>query len=447
MKKAFVFGMARSGYAAAKLLIEKGYQVTINDRSSDQELNQIKELESLGVNVILGVEDVDFIDDTYEMIVKNPGISNEHKYIVKAKKLGIDIINEVELAYRYFPKNLKIIGVTGTNGKTTTVTLIYEILKQAKKRVHLAGNIGIPVSSMVPLFLPDDIFVIEISDHQLCNMKEFKTDISILTNISEAHVDFHGSYEKYKEMKKRIFNHHQASSLAILNLDNEESLSIAEDIPSLKKYFSSNKTNLIGCELSQNQINYNGNKIIAINEVKLKGNHNLENIMAAIIAAKEFDVSDEDIREVLKKFSGVEHRIEFVKTINQVDFYNDSKSTNIKSTQIALSTFDQPTILILGGLDRGHSFDDLVPFLTNVKSIISYGETKDRISTFAQNNNIECFVCDVVDEAVKKAYEIAKPNDVVLLSPACASWDQFKDFEERGNKYKEAINLLEEKNE
>ncbi|MFA5696650.1 MAG: UDP-N-acetylmuramoyl-L-alanine--D-glutamate ligase [Bacilli bacterium] len=447
MEKAFVFGMARSGYAAAKLLIEKGYQVTINDRSFEQDLEQIKELESLGVKVILGVEDNDLIDNTYEMIVKNPGIPNDHSYLVKAKELGITIINEVELAYHYFPKDLKIIGVTGTNGKTTTSTLIYEMLKQSKKRAYLAGNIGIPVSSMVSLFLPNDIFVIEISDHQLCNMIDFKTDISVLTNISEAHIDFHGSYEKYKEMKKRIFNHHQSSSLAILNLDNEESLLLAEGIPSQKKYFSSNSLNLKGCDLSQDFINYNGKRIIKIDEVKLKGKHNLENIMAAIVAVKEFDVRDEDIQEVLKKFGGVEHRIEFVKTISQVDFYNDSKSTNIKSTQIALSTFDQPTILILGGLDRGHSFDELKTYLTNVKNIVSYGETKDRICSFSKENNIECFAYETIDKAVKKAYDLSESKDVILLSPACASWDQFKDFEERGNKYKETVNLLEEKNE
>lgn len=447
MEKAFVFGMARSGYAAAKLLIEKGYQVTINDRSFEQDLEQIKELESLGTKVILGVEDNDLIDNTYEMIVKNPGIPNDHSYLVKAKELGITIINEVELAYHYFPKDLKIIGVTGTNGKTTTSTLIYEMLKQSKKRAYLAGNIGIPVSSMVSLFLPNDIFVIEISDHQLCNMIDFKTDISVLTNISEAHIDFHGSYEKYKEMKKRIFNHHQSSSLAILNLDNEESLLLAEGIPSQKKYFSSNSLNLKGCDLSQDFINYNGKRIIKIDEVKLKGKHNLENIMAAIVAVKEFDVRDEDIQEVLKKFGGVEHRIEFVKTISQVDFYNDSKSTNIKSTQIALSTFDQPTILILGGLDRGHSFDELKTYLTNVKNIVSYGETKDRICSFSKENNIECFAYETIDKAVKKAYDLSESKDVILLSPACASWDQFKDFEERGNKYKETVNLLEEKNE
>jgi len=278
-------------------------------------------------------------------------------------------------------------------------------------------------------------------------MIDFKTDISVLTNISEAHIDFHGSYEKYKEMKKRIFNHHQSSSLAILNLDNEESLLLAEGIPSQKKYFSSNSLNLKGCDLSQGFINYNGKRIIKIDEVKLKGKHNLENIMAAIVAVKEFDVRDEDIQEVLKKFGGVEHRIEFVKTISQVDFYNDSKSTNIKSTQIALSTFDQPTILILGGLDRGHSFDELKTYLTNVKNIVSYGETKDRICSFSKENNIECFAYETIDKAVKKAYDLSESKDVILLSPACASWDQFKDFEERGNKYKETVNLLEEKNE
>lgn len=442
-RKAFVLGMARSGYEAAKLLAGKGYDVIVNDAVTEQNAEQVKELQSMGVKIVLGSHPDDLIDNTFEMIVKNPGISNNHKYIEKAYELNIPVINELELGFRYFPTGVTVIGVTGTNGKTTTTTIIYEILKKASKSVFLMGNIGYPVCSFVAQLKDNDIVVMEVSDHQLCNVLDFKTNISVLTNISEAHLDFHGSYDIYKSMKRRIFNHHTKSDTAILNLDDKEVLNLTNDIESTKKYFSFSSLDKLGCTIADGYIYYNNDKIISLNEVKIKGKHNYENAMAAIVVVKELGVENDVIISVLKTFGGVEHRIEYVKTINNIEFYNDSKSTNIKSTQTALSSFTKPTILLLGGLDRGHSFDTLKEYLSNVKLIVAFGEAKMRIEDFAKNCGIPCKVASSLGEATEIAYNSASEGYVVLLSPACAAWDQFKDFEVRGNLFKEYVNNLE----
>lgn len=441
-RKAFVLGMARSGYESAKLLVSQGYEVIVNDGSTEQNLEQMKELQSLGIRIVLGSHPDDLIDNTFEMIVKNPGISNSHKYIEKARNLNIPVINELELAFSYFPEGVTIIGVTGTNGKTTTTTIIYEILKKASMRVFLMGNIGYPACSFVAHLKDKDIVVIEVSDHQLCNVSDFKTNISVLTNISEAHLDFHGSYDIYKDMKRRIFNHHTKSDIAILNLDDKEVLNLTKDIESTKKYFSSSSLNKLGCTIDDGSIYYNKDKIISLNEVKIEGKHNYENVMTAIAVVKELGIANEIISSVLKTFGGVEHRVEYVKTINHIDFYNDSKSTNITSTQTALSSFTKPTVLLLGGLDRGHSFDKIKDYLTNVKLIVAYGEAKMRIEDFAKKCGIPCKVVNTLVEATEIAYNSSREGYVVLLSPACAAWDQFKDFEARGNLFKEYVNNL-----
>ncbi|NLW03401.1 MAG: UDP-N-acetylmuramoyl-L-alanine--D-glutamate ligase [Clostridiaceae bacterium] len=441
-ERALVLGMARSGYEAAKLLAKKDLSVVINDAKTEQNPDRIRELEGLGVEVILGRHPEDLLDRHFDIMVKNPGIPNNHPYVDKALRLGVPVINEMELAFRYFPSGVTIIGVTGTNGKTTTATLISEMLKKASKPAHLMGNIGFPVCSFVPLLKGGDIAVMEVSDHQLCNVIEFKTHISVMTNLSEAHIDFHGSYETYKSMKKRIFNHHTEKDIAVLNLDDGEVLDLARDAKSIKRYFSSSPMSGPGCCIADRAVYYNDEKIMPLSDVKIKGRHNYENVMAAITAVKELGVGNEPIADVLKSFGGVEHRLEYVRTINQVDFYNDSKSTNVKSTQTALSSFDRPTILLLGGLDRGHSFDGLKEYLKWVKLIVAFGETKERIGKFASEQGIPCTVVDSLDDAVILAYESSSPGDVVLLSPACASWDQYESFEMRGNRFKECVSAL-----
>lgn len=440
--KAFVLGMARSGYEAAKLLINKGYKVIINDSKEEQNLEHVAELNALGVKMVLGSHPEDIFNNTFDLLVKNPGIPNNHIYVSKAREHGIPVINELELAYRYFPQGIRIIGVTGTNGKTTTTTIIYKLLKEAFKPAYLMGNIGFPVCSFIPQLKAGDIAVMEVSDHQLCNVIEFKTNISVFTNLSEAHIDFHGSYEIYKNMKKRIFNHHTLNDIAILNLDDPEVLALADSTKSTKKYFSSRSANKNGASIIDDFICYNNEKIIALKDLKLKGMHNYENIMAAISTVKEFDVDNNVIVNILKCFGGVEHRLEYVTTINGIDFYNDSKSTNITSTQIALDSFEKPTILLMGGLDRSHSFTELEDYLNNVKLIVAYGETKERIKDFALENSVPCKTFDSLEDATKAAYASAIPGDVVLLSPACASWDQYENFEIRGDMFKKYVNQL-----
>lgn len=436
--KIFIFGMARSGYEAAKLLATRNNEIILNDKNPDQDKEHIEELKKLGVKLIFGEYDLSMLDNI-DYIIKNPGIKDSHELISYAKEKGIPVMNEIEMAYRLLPRDITLIGVTGSNGKTTTTSLIYEILKNAKLPVTLAGNIGYPLSAYVKDIKSKDILLMEISIQQLCNFDEFKTNISVLTNIFDAHLDFVGSKENYINIKKRIFNHHTNDDLAVLNYDNDEVLNNTNDILSHKEYFSKNNKN-VKCYIFDNYIYYDGKKLICIDDVLLKGNHNYENVMAAIIVAKRLNVSNKIIVDTLKNFKSVEHRIEFIRELNGVKIYNDSKATNVTATQIALSSFKEPTILLLGGLDRGHSFDGLIEYMKNVKLVVCYGQTKDRIKEFCGNLNINCIVKDTLVDATEVAINNSVKGDVILLSPACASWDQFKDFEERGRIFKEYIN-------
>ena len=435
-KKVFILGWARSGFEAAKILA-KNNTVFITDMK-EQDPEQVKELEALGVKYKIIDDPIDLLDDSFDVMVKNPGIKYTHPTVVKAKELGIKVINEVELGYHYLAKGVKVIGITGSNGKTTTSTLIYKFLEKDGKRVFLGGNIGIPFCRFVRDIQTGDYLVIEISDHQLCDMYEFKTDISVLTNIYEAHTDFHDSHERYKEMKKRIFNNHTSKDIAIINYDNKEAMEITRDINSTKYYFS--RIDKRNAYLKDNAIYYKDEKIIDTKDIKLQGVHNYENIMAAIIAVKECGVDNKAIVNILKSFGGVEHRIEYVATINGVKYYNDSKATNCESTKIALNSFKEPTLLILGGLDRGHSFDELVEPMKNVKYVAAYGETRNRIKEFCNKNGFDCDSFETLKEATMSCNNKANNGDVVLLSPACASWDQYACFEDRGNEFKDIIN-------
>ena len=436
-KKIFIFGLARSGYEVAKLLSNYNNDILVVDKT-DTDMEHIKELNSLNIKFIKTDTPENLLDNTYDYVVKNPGIINTHPCILKAKELGVKVINEVEVAYDFIKDKATIIGITGSNGKTTTTTMIYEIMKKANLNVHLAGNIGYPLSSIVNKIKENDIIVAEISDHQLLDTDKFKTNISVLTNLSPVHIDFHGSYENYKNTKKKIFNNHTSNDLAILNLNNKDVLEITKDIKSTKLYFSNNtKTDIY---LDNNIIYYKDKPILNTNDIKVKGIHNYENIMCMLGVVKEFNIPDDIIIDYLKEFKGVEHRIEFVRNINDISFYNDSKATNTESTIVALKSFNNNVILLLGGLDRGHSFDPLNPYLKNVKYILTFGETKNRIKDWAKKQNINCLVFDTLKEATLKSYELASINDTVLLSPACASWDQYKCMEDRGNEFKSIVN-------
>lgn len=438
-KNILILGMARSGISIAKLLAKYNNKIVITDLKEQKE-EIVKELEALNIKIIISNHQEELVNDSFDYVIKNPAIRRDNAAVIKAKGLGIPVINEIEASYYFLPKDVKIITITGSNGKTTTTTMVYELLKHSSHTVHVGGNIGIPLSSFVEDIKPNDILVLEISDHQLCDMYHFKSDISVLTNLSETHIDFHGSYEIYKQTKKKIFNHHTEKDIAILNKSNIDVMNLTKDIEDRKIYFSS--TEVADAYLKNNQIIYNGEAILDCKDIRVKGNHNYENIMVAIIIAKMFSITNEQIKDFFSKFVGVEHRIEYVKTVNGRQFYNDSKSTNNTATITALKSFKDPTILLMGGLDRNISFDEISHYLNHVKAIICFGETKYKLEEFAKKNHKEVFVVNTLTEATKKAYEISDQGDIILLSPACASWDQYPDFETRGNEFKTIINHL-----
>ena len=435
-KKIFILGMARSGYEAAKLLSDYNNEILVTDMN-EQDEKQVKELEEKGVKIVITSDPVPLLDNSYNYVIKNPGIKYDNPLVVKAKELGIKVINEVEMAYSFLNKDINIIGVTGSNGKTTTVNLIYQMLNEEKDNVFLGGNIGTPLSNFARDIKSGSYLVMEISDHQLVDMYDFKTNVSVLTNITPTHLDFHASYDVYKSMKKKIFNHHTKEDYAIINSSNEESLKVTSDINSTKLYYGPDKEDI--CYYDDEAIYYGGKEIIKLNDIVLKGEHNYQNITSAITAVKIYGVSDKAIINVLKRFNGVEHRLEFVKEYYGIKFYNDSKATNCVSTNIALNSFNNPTILILGGTDRGHSFHDLDNSISNVKAIVCYGETKNRIEEYSKEMDIPCYKTNTLKDAMKDVKKIMDTGDIVLLSPACASWDQYKCFEDRGNEFKSLV--------
>lgn len=440
-QKILILGFARSGYEAAKFLAYRNNEIIINDKKCEQDKDKVEELKKLGVTIILGEHPDNLLDNSFDYLIKNPGVPIDHKYVLKAHELGIEVINEVEMAYRLLPKDVKLVAITGTNGKTTTTTLVYEMLKKANISCHLTGNIGFPLCGFLNKLKSGDIIVMETSCQQLENLTQFNPDIAVMTNLSEAHIDFFKSYENYKRVKAKIFQNQTERNIAILNIENNDVLEVTKNIKSTVKYFSSKKE-INGCYLKDNAIYYYDEKVVDLSDIRLVGMHNYENIMASIMVVKELGVKNEAIVSLLKEFTGVEHRIEFVKSLNGRIFYNDSKATNIKATQIALSSFNSPIILLLGGMERGQNFNDLKEYVTNVKSIISYGECRDRIKDFANSVNIKVYVVETLDSAVKKAYSLSNEGDIVLLSPASASWDQYKCFEDRGNEFKKVVNSL-----
>ena len=444
-EKILILGFARSGYEAAKLLIQRGNQVIVNDgkERSLHDTKKIEELENLGVEFVFGNHPDELLDSTFQYLIKNPGVPIDHKYVLKARELEIPVINETEMSYRLLPKdkNIRLIAITGTNGKTTTTTLIYNFLKQDGKRVHLVGNIGYPFCSFLNQLEENDIIVDEVSCQQLENLDCFNPDVAVLTNISEAHLEFMKTYEHYTYVKSKLFQNHTKENIAILNMGNDESLRITKGIKSTTKYFSSlNEIN--GAYIKDDAIYYYDEKIVNLSDIRLIGKHNYENIMAAIMAVKEYGVSNQAICEVLKEFGGVEHRLEFICEVDGRKFYNDTEATNIKCCQIALSSFKQPTILFLGGLERNQNFYDLKEYCSHTKAILAIGQCRNRVKEFGEAMNIPTYEFEFLKDAFSKAWEISENGDIILLSPASASWDQYKQCEDRGDEFKQyATNL------
>ena len=446
-KKILVLGMARSGYEACKYLSKHNNTIILNDGGSrdKQDDKKVTELEQLGVTLIFDSHPDDLLDDSFDYIIKNPGIINDHKYVVKAKELGIPVINEAEMAYRLLPDDVTLIGITGTNGKTTTTTLTYEMIKMSGKRVHLAGNIGYPLCSFLDKLESGDIIVMEVSCQQLANMDKFNPHIALMTNLSEAHIDFFGSYEAYKEDKLKLFKNQRDDDIAILNIENDEVMKGTRNIKSNVKYFSS-KREINGAYMLDNKLYYYDEFIMNRDEFLLKGNHNVENALAAIMIAKEVGVDNESIVSVLKTFTGVRHRLEFIDKVKGVDYYNDTEATNTKCTQIALSSFDKNVILILGGLERGQDFHDLDNFISPVKEIVGIGECRDRVKEYGDSVGIKTNTFEKLVDAMNYINNVVVDGDTVLLSPASASWDQYKQCEDRGDEFRDIVKELK-KNE
>ncbi len=446
-QKVLILGFARSGYEAAKVLINRGNEVILNDNKKEELLDQdkIKELRELGVQFVFGTHPDDLLDSSFDYLIKNPGVPIHHKYVLKAHELGIEVINEVEMAYRLFPDDVKLIAITGTNGKTTTTSLTYSIVKKAfGDKVFLAGNIGYPLSGILNQLKSGDIVVMEVSCQQLENLSSFHPSIAVMTNLSPAHIDFFGTYDAYKKVKAKLFSKQTAEDVAILNVENGDVLEETKDILSTTKYFSS-KHSINGCYLEGKDIYYYGEKVLSRDDIFIAGIHNVENVMASIMVAKELDISNEIIVEVVRDFRGVEHRLEYVDTVFGRKFYNDTEATNIKCTQIALSSFDEPTILILGGLERGQDFNELSPFMEHVKCIVGIGECRNRVVDFGNRLGIPTYSYEFLKDAFQKCYQESNPGDVILLSPASASWDQYKECEIRGSEFKKYVLQLKNK--
>lgn len=441
-KEVLVLGLAKSGTAAAKLLLKLGAKVTVNDRRPRNENVFAQQLEQLGANVICGEHPLHLVHKNLACVVKNPGIRYDNPLVMRAQQLNIPVITEVELTY--LVSEAEIVGITGSNGKTTTTSYVYEMMKNSNKIPITAGNIGQVASDVVQQATKDHLLVMELSSFQLMGIDKFKPKISILLNLVEAHLDYHGSMENYIEAKGNIFKNQGKEDYIIYNADDPLVTKLVEEGQATYVPFSTKKVVENGASIQNGYLMIFGQELIHMNEMSLPGEHNISNALAASAAAYLSGANIEQIRKTLKTFKGVEHRLQFVDTINGRTFYNNSKATNVPATITALKAFHDPVLLIAGGLDRGLSFDDLVPYLKeNVKGVISYGETAEKIAMVAKKGEVEFIkTTETLDEAVQIAYEVSQRGDVILLSPACASWDQFKTFEERGERFVSLVKKL-----
>lgn len=440
-KKILVLGLAKSGVTAAALLHELGAFVTVNDKKPLSENPEAQGLLEQGIKVICGSHPIELLDEGFEVIVKNPGIPYSNPMIEGAIQKGIPVITEVELAYQV--SEAPFIGITGTNGKTTTTTLVYEMLNSGEKQPLVAGNIGTVASGVAQKATAENTIVIELSSFQLMGIDTFKPRIAIITNLYDAHLDYHGTRAEYIKAKANITKNQTPEDFLITNAEQPDVMEIAKHSKATIVPFSTKTILSEGAYVEDGWICFNGEKIMPLSEVALPGSHNLENILSAMAAAKLSGVNNSAIQKVLKSFTGVRHRLQFVAEIDGRKFYNDSKATNILATVNALAAFRQPIILLAGGLDRGNEFDELIPYLKNVKALVTFGQTAGKIERVARDAGIKTIQrVDNVDKAVPEAYKHSEAGDVILLSPACASWDQYKTFEVRGDIFIEAVHKL-----
>ncbi|WP_058485626.1 UDP-N-acetylmuramoyl-L-alanine--D-glutamate ligase [Defluviitalea phaphyphila] len=446
-KNILIIGMAKSGVSAAKLCSSLGAKVTIQDIKSKETLmqtmkNEIEILEKLNIKLILGSDVNDIIDDQ-DLIILSPGVPTDLDFLQKARNNHIPIWSEIELGYVLCP--CPIIAITGTNGKTTTTTLVGEIMKKYNTNTYVVGNIGTPFTAKVKKMNKESLVVSEISSFQLETIHNFKPKVSAVLNITPDHLNRHKTYENYIAAKERIFENQDEQDILVLNEDDNICRKMKKKAKAQIFPFSRKKELEQGAFLIKDKIWVKWGKINAevcsVRDLQILGDHNIENTLAAVAISVSMKVPFNIIKEVLTNFKGVEHRIEYVDTIDGVKYYNDSKATNVDAAIIGIKAMKSPIILIGGGMDKGADFSDWIDmFFGKVKTLIVIGETSDKIIRTAKEKgfyNIK--KASSLKEAVVFAKQLAVSGDCVLLSPACASWDMFKSYEERGRVFKEAI--------
>lgn len=432
MSKVLVIGAAKSGIAVSKLLASKAYEVYLTDA---KEIKEKDELEKLGIKVYDNGHP-DFLRDLdYEFIVKNPGIPYHVPFVNHFVLKNVRILNEIEVASSFVNYSYGVI--TGTNGKTTTTTLLGEFLKTLNPLNEAVGNIGLPLSDIVIAHGDEKLkMAVEIAAFQLLGIEKFHPEVAVCLNLTPDHIDYFKSLDAYYKAKMLVYQNMSGDDWFLLNIDDEEILKYAQDIPCKVISYSMKK---------DADLCLKGDLVYLFDEVlfdaktlKLVGVHNLQNAMVAACMAYKMGVSIQDIQRVIAEFKGVSHRIEFVREVNGVRFYNDSKGTNPDSTIVALKAFEKPVYLLAGGYDKKTGFDSIKPYLNNVKKMYVFGQTKEQLKALYP----EAIVVNDLKEAFDNAVSDSQSGDVVLLSPMCASWDQFPNFEVRGDYFKQLVNKL-----
>ncbi len=441
-KKVAVVGIGVSNMPLIDFLLSCGAEVFACDKNENIGENE-ELLRRKGVELKLGEAYLENLDA--EIIFKTPGMRPDNPALVSAKQKGAEITSEMELFFQLCP--CKKIAVTGSDGKTTTTTLIYNILTQAGYTCHLGGNIGRPLISDIEKIKPDDFAVVELSSFQLFSMKK-SPEIAVVTNVSPNHLDWHTNYDEYILAKKNVFAFQEESGLLVVNHDNDVSFSMMEERKGVGRFFSRKMKPLNGAFAENGEIFMcNAEETVRImneSDIRIPGKHNVENYLAAIAAVYDY-VSPEDIAFVAKNFGGVEHRIEFVREIGGIKFYNDSIASSPTRTIAALNSFDKKLVLIAGGYDKKIPFDVLGEYINKkVKELVLVGHTSEKIkkAVVDAGNSTKITLCDEFEQAVLSAYNKAEPGDVVLFSPACASFDLFKNFMERGKAFKNIVNNI-----
>jgi len=430
MEKVLIIGCARSGYWAAKLLNKKGYDVTITDMKS---IGEKAELIELGIKVYDNGHPEELKNTEWSFVVKNPGIPYTNELVNYFVSNGIKVYTEIETALKY-PSKFELAAITGTNGKTTITTLVYEILKNEFK-TFACGNIGTALSEIVYNHENEDAkLALEISAFQLLGAPSFHPNCAVITNLTPDHLDYFAKLEDYYLAKNLVYKNMTGDDWFFKNIDDEVVCSYIKDINcKVVEYSLEKKADLM---LEENgDVTLFGEVLFNKADLKIVGRHNLQNAMIAAGLAYKLGASATNIKNTISSFEGVEHRIEYVETIDGVKYYNDSKGTNTDSTVTALKAFDQPVILLAGGHDKHTGFKELEAQTSKIKKLITFGETKYELAKLTDDS----IVCENMEEALNTAREYAKDGDIILLSPACSSYDQFKNFEQRGQIFKELV--------